>query len=816
MAAELPVVFLAFANALDDHLATLKEESRDIFRALQPLERDGSVAIHREESAQFDELYRDLITYNDRIVIFHYGGHADGTMLQLEGGVGGAGGIAGLLGQQTSLKLVFLNGCATRDQVRLLHQVGVPAVIATSVKINDTKATKLSTAFYSALADGQSIFEAFDLARNYVDGKFGGEDGFDLKINRYPNYNFEEDEEAGDSLSCEFEWALYTRSDSAADLEQWRLPEAREGWQTQLEDNAGPIRSPTGDPLPIEYRKRTRIIDVLNCQYCGTSSSCHDPKAALCPLCGSKDTERSTAQTVIPDLLVPYVTSEEDARSIALSALEVVDPKSIQLQPLLLPCWLFDVDTRTALTAQRGMVADMHADSLELEWEDVTDTIDFGVEAFPVSAGKFSMEHRANYQDWDYTNATPVQQLSATRPFVPLELSIESGFEKVSGYLQTELAAEASDRIGGHRQKNITSDMRYKSVAARTVLLPHWCATVKRDQETASILINAQSSAVSFPSPPGSHAMTNVSNLLMNQNSTDKNAQAARTSLLVSIYSGIGIGVMVGLLMGLAAPQGADAKSVVSVFIGAVGVGLAALLGLNDRHFSTAKGLRIGSFGLAVAISALSGIYVRDNNLLSPGIAERAKELRTVFKKIDDERILGLLSTTVTTKSNADGTTSQVAVQKLDLRSGLFSAGGVDRSVCNKLRTSNDDAATSKGVLRNFRYRDDDGKLGWKGLADMAEKQLLEPDQKELLFIARDAACGFIPGTTPLIPGSEQCESISSESLSIEKLRSKFASIPELAKVLRLVDERISLEGRETSLKLLAPVLCSKNIQNKE
>ena len=60
-------------------------------------------------------------------------------MLQLEGGVGGAGGIAKLLGQQAGLKLVFLNGCANKEQVKNLHAAGVPAVIATAVKINDSK-----------------------------------------------------------------------------------------------------------------------------------------------------------------------------------------------------------------------------------------------------------------------------------------------------------------------------------------------------------------------------------------------------------------------------------------------------------------------------------------------------------------------------------------------------------------------------------------------------------------------------------------------------------------------------------------------------
>ena len=258
MSSELPIVFLAFANQADDHLAMLKDESRDIFEALQPLEREGQIAIHREESSEFDELYKDLLSYDDRIVIFHYGGHADGASLELEDGTGGAGGIAGLLGQQSSLKLVFLNGCATQDQVRLLHAAGVPAVIATSVRINDNKATQFSTAFYSALVEGRSIFEAFESARSFIEGKFGASGSSGAAISRQTKHHIEEETTQPGVL----EWALYTQKHATSDLEQWRLPEAREAWRVQLEDTRGPLRDLDGNSLLIEHRSRSRTVDA--------------------------------------------------------------------------------------------------------------------------------------------------------------------------------------------------------------------------------------------------------------------------------------------------------------------------------------------------------------------------------------------------------------------------------------------------------------------------------------------------------------------------------------------------------------------------
>jgi uncharacterized membrane protein YhaH (DUF805 family) len=65
--------------------------------------------------------------------VFHYAGHANDITLQLDNGNGNGnravGGIAKLLGQQTSLKLVFLSGCATAAHVKRLHDAGVPAVV---------------------------------------------------------------------------------------------------------------------------------------------------------------------------------------------------------------------------------------------------------------------------------------------------------------------------------------------------------------------------------------------------------------------------------------------------------------------------------------------------------------------------------------------------------------------------------------------------------------------------------------------------------------------------------------------------------------
>ena len=59
-------------------------------------------------------------------------------------------------GNSAGLKLVFLNGCSTRPQVKRLLDAGVPAVIATARPIDDAVATEFAVAFYQALTTGYS------------------------------------------------------------------------------------------------------------------------------------------------------------------------------------------------------------------------------------------------------------------------------------------------------------------------------------------------------------------------------------------------------------------------------------------------------------------------------------------------------------------------------------------------------------------------------------------------------------------------------------------------------------------------------------
>jgi hypothetical protein len=160
MQSDRPIAFLAFADARSD-LSSLKVEGWALKDQFDELKQRGVVAdVVVEEKATLERIYSVFLKHHDRIALFHFGGHADGDRLLLESAFerrpAYAEGLATLLGQQRGLKLIFLNGCSTRPQVKRLLDAGVPAVIATARPIDDRAATEFAVAFYQALTTGYS------------------------------------------------------------------------------------------------------------------------------------------------------------------------------------------------------------------------------------------------------------------------------------------------------------------------------------------------------------------------------------------------------------------------------------------------------------------------------------------------------------------------------------------------------------------------------------------------------------------------------------------------------------------------------------
>lgn len=217
-----PVIILAFANDPDDYLKNIRRERQNLFAALRPQADRRAVNVYKEEETSTEALFKLFSDYADRVAIFHYGGHANGTALRLES-VGGAAetahaaGLAQLLGLQKGLQLVFLNGCATRGQVKLLLASGVRAVIATAVPIDDQMATEFAEQFYESLANKATIGRAFENACAFIKARYGDRKA----VGAFRSF----DAVADETVAAELAWGLYVNANAEAALD-WALPDA--------------------------------------------------------------------------------------------------------------------------------------------------------------------------------------------------------------------------------------------------------------------------------------------------------------------------------------------------------------------------------------------------------------------------------------------------------------------------------------------------------------------------------------------------------------------------------------------------------------
>ena len=169
-----PVFIIAFANNAADrdrHLPALDAEFARLSEVLAdatPEKRWDLVPSAETSIKSFLDLLQ-VETYQNRIALLHFAGHADGQSLLMESASGdvevaSAAGIAEFLAQHEGLGFLFLNACSTVGQVQALLAAGVPAIIATEHDINDAVATEFSSRFYKEFVNGQTLRKAFDAA----------------------------------------------------------------------------------------------------------------------------------------------------------------------------------------------------------------------------------------------------------------------------------------------------------------------------------------------------------------------------------------------------------------------------------------------------------------------------------------------------------------------------------------------------------------------------------------------------------------------------------------------------------------------------
>lgn len=177
---KVPIILLTFANDADAPLRGLAEEHDALQEILKIPQREGKCKVVAITAATPEKLIKIFQEYQHQIRIFHYAGHSNQDAIFLKKDYPGqaatqATDLAGFLALQEGLELVFLNSCLSMGQAEVHQQAGIPAVLATNVKINDTAAVNFAKVFYQGIAGGATISKAFEQTEQGMQTKHGKE-----------------------------------------------------------------------------------------------------------------------------------------------------------------------------------------------------------------------------------------------------------------------------------------------------------------------------------------------------------------------------------------------------------------------------------------------------------------------------------------------------------------------------------------------------------------------------------------------------------------------------------------------------------------
>ena len=226
-------------------LSFVGHEGHQITKVLAGAGAHVEVPPHRLTTDLFSSLLR-----NGDFDVLHYAGHAGVESLQFDEGEAYAQGLVATIRECQSLKLVFLNGCATRGIAeRLTSTVNqqtrpIPFVVGTCADIVDEAACHLAVDFYRLLSGGETLGTALRHARNSTDMKFAASSG---KSNRR-HVAAAHGPLAGHS--GEALWFVSTSYDTAVEIVLWsRPPKAESGLMATGASTGSTVLYLTSNPI---------------------------------------------------------------------------------------------------------------------------------------------------------------------------------------------------------------------------------------------------------------------------------------------------------------------------------------------------------------------------------------------------------------------------------------------------------------------------------------------------------------------------------------------------------------------------------------
>jgi CHAT domain len=162
-----PLFVLAFAYDPTNALPEVVNELNQIEQILNATSGDTR-ALWRVSQ---QDLEQQFDRERERLRMLHFAGHAGSSGLELNTvtatKISFSDGLAGLAGNATGLRLIFLNGCSTKAQADAFIEAGIPAVIATTKPLKDRFAIEFARRFYQNFTRANSkntLEQAFQAA----------------------------------------------------------------------------------------------------------------------------------------------------------------------------------------------------------------------------------------------------------------------------------------------------------------------------------------------------------------------------------------------------------------------------------------------------------------------------------------------------------------------------------------------------------------------------------------------------------------------------------------------------------------------------
>lgn len=264
-----PVIFLTFANDRNNQfLEALRPEQDNLQTTLIEYSQKNWGNFYPSATSEPHKLLRDLNKYRGQLLIFHFSGHNEGANLQFADQNGKLipfhkSGLASFLHSEENLQLVFLNACATVEHIKVLQEIGIPAIIATDLSVEDTQAKDFSISFYNCMVAGDTLQEAFFKAKTIISAS-------DTENRIYRTLQWEEDQNEEKT----FRWGLHVTELSVL---SWRLkdgfPKKKDRFQSSIISSMNELNQKVEKLTKDQYRTLRMIRNLRRVRITGCAGS---------------------------------------------------------------------------------------------------------------------------------------------------------------------------------------------------------------------------------------------------------------------------------------------------------------------------------------------------------------------------------------------------------------------------------------------------------------------------------------------------------------------------------------------------------------